>query len=134
MKLLNKVINDAKTIWYPPPKRKGNRLGINKFGILLSDYDSYDEYKKALHKVSRKIWDSLPKNKAKRKLRESGPEFKAKRNIYTRQWRKDNPEAMARASIRDKAYKRERYRKMKIINSYLENREMIDSYLNRKEG
>ena len=134
MKLLNKVINDAKTIWYPPPKRKGNRLGINKFGILLSDYDSYDEYKKALDKISRQVRRSLPENKAKRNASRRNPEYRAKHKIYQRQWRKDNPEAMARASIKDKEYKRERRRKTKIINSYLENREMVDSYLNRKVG
>ena len=134
MKLLNEVINDAKTIWYPPPKRKGNRLGINKFGILLSDYDSYEEYKKALDKIATQVRRSLPENRAKRNASRRNPEYRAYRKIYTRKWRKNNPEAMARASIRDKAYKRERYRKMKIINSYLENREMVDSYLNKKVG
>ena len=134
MKLLNKVINDSKTCWYKPKQDRSYRRGVNKYGVLLSDYDSYEDYKKALHEVTRKIWRSLPKNKAKRNASRRNPEYRAKHNIYIRQWRKDNPEAMARASIKDKEYKRERRRKTKIINSYLENREMVDSYLNKKVG
>ena len=133
MKLLNEVINDAKTCWYPP-KRKGNRLGINKFGILLSDYDSYDEYKKALDKITRQVRRSLPENRAKRNASRRNPEYRAYRRVYLKKWRKDNPEYMAKARIKDLAYKKERRRKTKIINNYLENREMVDSYLNRKVG
>ena len=132
MELFDKDVKVTKTVSYPLDRSA--RRGINKFGVLLSDYNSYEDYKKALTKVQRKMYRSLPSYKYKKNLSRRTPENREKLRLYNKEWRARNPEAMARASIKDKAYKKERYRKMKIINSYLENREIVDNYLNKKVG
>ena len=112
MELFDKDVKVTKTILYPPPKRdRSSRRGINKFGILLSDYNSYEDYKKALNKICRRIARSLPSNKAKRNLSRRNPEYREKHRLYQKEWRKRNPELVAKALVKDS----ERYFKNKKI-------------------
>tara|TARA_B110000977_G_C10764024_1_gene371884 strand:- start:56 stop:415 length:360 start_codon:yes stop_codon:yes gene_type:complete len=111
MELFDKDVKVTKTVLYPLDRSA--RRGINKFGILLSDYNSYEDYKKALTKIQRKMYRSLPSYKYKKNLSRRNPEYREKHNLYLREWRAKNPERMALANLKDKIRKRKRYRELK---------------------
>ena len=114
MELFDKDVKVTKTILYPPPKRdRSARRGINKFGILLSDYNSYEDYLKSLKKITRKMHSSLPSNKAKRNLSRKNTEYREKHKLYLREWRDKNPELMALARFKDNLRHKKRYRELK---------------------
>jgi len=119
MELFDKDVKVTKTVLYPPPKKiRSSRKcirGINKFGLLLSDYDSYEDYSKALHKLTSKFHRSLPINKAKRNLSRRTPENREKRRLYNKKWRARNPEYMALANTKDKLRRRQQTQLRKVI-------------------
>jgi len=116
MMLFDEDVKITKTVLYPLDR--SSRRGINKFGILLSDYDSYEDYKKALKKVCKRLYRSLPSFKDKRNASRRNPEYREKHKLYLREWRTRDPELAAIRRFKDNTARKKanRLRKLKADN------------------